>query len=712
MNVEGATAIAGKVGSRARRWVYGALLALLMLPLGVYAAVLVSMEWLGPPPLERADKLSVTVLDRNDVLLRAFTTPEGRWRLPVTVEAVDPKYLEMLFAFEDRRFYEHGGVDMRAAARAVWQLISHQQIVSGASTLTMQVARLLDGEHVRTLPGKWWQSIRALQLEQQLSKTEILELYLRLAPFGGNLEGVRAASLAYFGKEPKRLSVGEAALLVALPQSPEVRRPDRSPEAAQRARDRVLDRAVEHGVISAAEAERARGEIVPRQRREFPKLAPHLSESEVALKPQVRIHHLTIDARLQSQVEALAFERARSLGPQMSAAVLVIDHRSGEILAHVGSSDYLDKTRLGPVDMVGAIRSPGSTLKPIIYGLAFEAGVAHPETLIEDRPTRFGLYRPQNFDEEFRGSVTIREALAHSLNIPAVKVLNVVGPGRLVGRLRRGGATPMLPAAEEPTLAIALGGIGLSLHDLAGLYAGIARGGETVTLRHIANEPGRMALPSSQIEAGRRLLTPVAAWYVSDILKDAPPPVSAIGGRIAYKTGTSYGYRDAWAIGYDGQHTIAVWTGRADGSSTLGLTGRGSAAPILFDAFQRLSERRAPLNSPPSGALRAAGADLPPPLKRFSEPGDAQPTTGHLDPSVLISFPPDRSELEVEEGNDLVMLKADGGALPLTWMVDGAPIASDPHRREAPWTPDGRGFVKLTVTDAKGRVDRVTVRLR
>ncbi len=708
----GATAVAEKIGSRARRWIYGALLALVMLPLAAYGAVRLSMDWLGPPPLERADQLSVTVVDRNDVLLRAFTTPEGRWRLPVTVEAVDPRYLQILFAFEDRRFYEHGGVDILAALRAVWQLISHQEIVSGASTLTMQVARLLDGEHVRTLSGKWWQTIRALQLEQRLSKTEILELYLRLAPFGGNLEGVRAASLAYFGKEPKRLSVGEAALLVALPQSPEARRPDRVPQAARRARDRVLERAVEHGVISAVEADRARREIVPRQRREFPKLAPHLSETEVALHPTARKHHLTIDADLQRQIESLALERARALGPQMSVAVLVVDHRSGEILAHVGSPDYLDKTRLGPIDMVGAIRSPGSTLKPIIYGLAFEAGVAHPETLIEDRPTRFGLYRPQNFDEEFRGSVTIREALAHSLNIPAVKVLNVIGPGRLVGRLRRGGAMPVLPAAEEPTLAIALGGLGLSLHDLAGLYAGLARGGEAVTLRHVSNEPGRMALPARQIETARRLLTPVAAWYVSDILKDAPPPAAAISGRLAYKTGTSYGYRDAWAIGYDGQYTIAVWAGRADGSSTLGLTGRGSAAPILFDAFQRLGERRAPLLTAPAGTLRVAGADLPPPLKRFAEPGDAVPMTGHLEPVVQISFPPDRSELEVDEADDLVMLKADGGVLPLTWMVDGAPIASDPHRREAVWEPDGRGFVKLTVTDAKGRVDRVTVRLR
>ena len=697
-----------------RRWIIGAVLtlALLLPPVGLYAAVRLSMEALGPPPLERADRLSVTVVDRNDNLLRAFTTPEGRWRLPVTVDAVDQRYLDLLFNFEDRRFYEHGGIDVLAMARAGWQLVAHQRIVSGASTLTMQVARLLDGEHIRTASGKWWQSIRALQLEEQLSKAEILELYLRLAPFGGNIEGVRAASLAYFGKEPRRLSVGEAALLVALPQSPEVRRPDRAPDAARRARDRVLERAVEGGVIKEIEAERARQEIVPNARRDFPKLAPHLSETETAQFPQQKLHRLTIERDLQGQLETLAYQHARALGQRLTAAMLVVDHRSGEVLAHVGSSDYLDKSRLGPIDMVNAIRSPGSTLKPMIYGLTFEAGLAHPETLIEDRPTRFGLYNPKNFDEDFRGAVTIRDALAHSLNIPAVKALNAVGPARLVSRMSRVGLAPVLPNDEEPTLAIALGGIGLSLRDLSAIYAGLARGGEAVTLMHRREAEGRLALPARQIAAERRLLSQTAAWYVTDILKDAPPPANTIGGRIAYKTGTSYGYRDAWAIGYDGQHTIAVWVGRPDGASTPGMTGRTAAAPILFDAFQRVGQSRAPLASAPPGALCVAGADLPPPLKRFNEPGEDRQASGHLEPPVLISFPPDRSELEVDAADDVVQLKAEGGVLPLTWMVDGAPIASEGHRRDVTWQPDGRGFVRLTVTDAKGRVDRVTVRLR
>ncbi len=664
---------------------------------------------IGPLPLAAAEAESVTVLDRNNHLLRAFTTKDGRWRLPLEVSEVDPRYLAILMAYEDKRFYDHGGVDLRAILRASYLLARHGEILSGGSTLTMQVARLLDGKHERTGAGKLRQIARALQLEETLSKDEILRLYLRLAPFGGNIEGVRAASLAYFGKEPKHLSAGEAALLVALPQSPERRRPDRNNEAARKARDRVLDRAVEEGVLSKAEAERAKGERVPRKRLEVLKLAPHLSEAEVAAHPATRVHRLTLDRNIQSAIEKLTSEQTKLLGPKLSAAVLVVDHATGEVLAHVGSADYLDRDRQGAIDMTDAIRSPGSTLKPFIYGLAFEQGIAHPETLIEDRPTRFGTYTPENFDEAFHGTVTIREALGNSLNVPAVKVLAAVGPGRLMGRFRRVGIVPQLPANTRPSLAIALGGLGMTLKDLATLYADLARGGEPVTLKWHRDAP--TATPAA---ARRRLLTPVSAWYVTDILRDAPPPPNAKGGAIAYKTGTSYGYRDAWAVGFDGRHVVAVWVGRPDAASTPGLMGRLSAAPILFDAFARIAERPAPFRSAPAGAMKATGTSLPPPLKRFRGPADDAIAKGpFLDPPVLISFPPDRSELDIAEREaEPLIIKAEGGALPLTWMVDGAPVTSDPLRREVEWQPDGRGFAKLTVIDAKGRADRVTVRLR
>lgn len=674
----------------------------------------VAIDRLGAPDLSATENVSTIVLDRNDRLLRAFTTADGRWRLPVDVADVDERYLAMLMAFEDKRFYSHGGVDMRSLTRAAVQLAVNGRIVSGASTLTMQVSRLIEGRYERSGSAKVRQIIGALRLEHSLTKQQILALYLRLAPFGGNIEGVRAASLAYFGKEPRRLSVGEAALLVALPQSPEWRRPDRNPGAARTARDRVLQRAVEEGVITAAEATRATQEPVPNGRRAFPKLAPHLAEAEVIAQPKETVHRLTIDRGVQRALESLAEEQTKLLGQKLSAAILAVDHTTGEVIAHVGSAGYLDDARFGAIDMVDAMRSPGSTLKPFIYGLAFEAGLAHPQTLIEDRPVRFGNYAPKNFDEDFHGTVTIHDALAQSLNIPAVKVLAAVGPGKLAGRFKKVGVEATFPDKSLPTLAMALGGVGLTLRDIATLYTALARGGDVTPLVHRRADLSASAqalLHGKQAER-KRLLSPLAAWYVTDILKDAPPPLNAKAGRLAYKTGTSYGYRDAWAVGYDGKYTIAVWVGRPDGAATPGLSGRLAAAPLLFDAFARLGERRAALPGAPAGALHVTGSELPPPLKRFRENSSLDVAQGpFIEQRVLIAFPPDRAEVETE-GADPLLLKASGGVLPLTWLVNGAPINSDPRARQVVWQPGGTGFVSFSVVDAKGQVDRVTVRLK
>ena len=704
---------------RGRRYLRTATLAIAAMALlasgaafGIYKRTFADI---GPLSLTQASELSATVIDREDRLLRPFTTSDGRWRLPLDPNDVDQRYLKILFAFEDQHFYQHCGVDGKAVGRAVLQFLRHGRLVSGASTLTMQVARLVEGKHERTSAGKLRQMARAIQLERALSKTEILRLYLRLAPFGGNIEGIRAASLAYFGKEPRRLSIAEAALLVALPQSPENRRPDRNPEAARRARDRVLARAVAAHVITAAESDKAKSERVPLARLEFPKIAPHLAEAEVLLHPDANVHKVTINRDVQTALETLAHDQARLTGDKISAAILVADHTTGEILAHVGSAGYLDANRMGAIDMVSAVRSPGSTLKPFIYGLAFEAGLAHPETMIEDRPVRFGNYQPKNFDEDYHGTVTIREALSQSLNIPAVRVLARVGPGKLVGRFRRAGVTARFPDKSEPTLAMALGGTGMTLQDLAQLYSGLARGGEVITLYHRPEDRAQIAAQTrlKPLVNARRLMSPLAAWYVTDVLKDAPPPLNAKGGRFAYKTGTSYGYRDAWAIGYDGRHVVAVWVGRPDGTSVPGMMGRTAAAPILFDAFQRLSETRVALRAAPQGALKIASANLPPPLKHWRELGEDAPSGPYLEPGVAIAFPPDRAELDMAElDGEPLTLKAEGGALPLTWLIDDAPITSDPHGRDVAWIPRSPGFAKLTVIDASGKVDRVSIRLK
>ncbi len=660
---------------------------------------------LGPAPLGEGLAFSTLVVDRDGKLLRPYTTPQGRWRLPATREHVDPRFLTLLLAYEDKRFGAHRGVDLLALGRASAQLVGHGRIVSGASTITMQVARLLEPRAERSFTAKLRQMVRAVEIERALSKDEILALYLSLAPYGGNLEGVRAASLAYFGKEPRRLTLGEAALLVALPQSPEQRRPDRASEAARRARDRVLDRAAAAGLVPADEIERARHEPVPEARRPMPMLAPHAADAVVAAVPDRRLHRLTIDAALQANLEELARERARALGPEISVAILAVDHATGEVLARVASADYFDLRRAGQVDMTAAVRSPGSTLKPFIYGLGFEDGLIHPDTLIDDRPIRFGGYAPENFDLVFQGTVTVRRALQLSLNVPAVAVLDKVGASRFAARLEQAGAAVRLPPGEAPGLAMGLGGVGVTLGDLVALYAGLARLGTTVALtERVTGEEG---------PTPRRLLDAAAAWYVGHILLGTPPPENAAGGRIAFKTGTSYGYRDAWAVGFDGKRTIGVWVGRPDGAPVPGLVGRVAAAPILFDAFARTGKLPAPLPAAPKGVLVAATGKLPPPLQRFRPGVLAGAST---EPPLRIMFPPDGARLELAgDGSgkpDPIALKVTGGAGTLTVLVNGLPLAASPGRRTLFFEPEGPGFVRLTVMDGRGATDSVVVRLQ
>jgi penicillin-binding protein 1C len=659
----------------------------------------------GSAPLGRDLEVSTLVLDRNGKLLRAYLMSEGRWRLPATKDQVDPRYLDALVTYEDKRFYYHRGVDPLAMTRAAFQLVTHGRIVSGGSTLTMQVARLLEPRQERSLDAKLRQTVRALQLEQALNKDEILDLYLTLAPYGGNLEGIRAASLAYFGKEPRRLTLGEAALLVALPQSPEFRRPDRFPEAAKRARDRVLNRVASHGLFSNAEITRANKEPVPGARGPMPLLAPHAADQAASASPTERVLQLTIDGGLQRTLETLAHDRAVALGPSMSVAIVVVNNATGEVLSRVASPNYFDEQRAGQVDLTEAVRSPGSALKPFIYGLGFEDGLIHPETLIEDRPIRYGGYHPENFDLTFQGTVTVRRALQQSLNVPAVAVLQEVGPSRLIARLAQAGAPLVLPKREvAPGLALGLGGVGVRLTDLTMLYSGLARQG---TVAPLVERLGVPPLPP------KRLIEPVAAWYVASVLIGTPPPENAAGGRIAFKTGTSYGYRDAWAVGFDGKRTIGVWAGRPDGAPVPGLAGRVTAAPILFDAFARLGQQFEPLPPAPKGVLIASTAKLPPPLQRFASREAAGEA---MAPKVHIVFPPDGASLELSAPKDAapdpIAIKITGGTPPLNVLMNGVPFPAKGSARTLFFEPDGPGFVHLTVTDATGAADSVVVRLQ
>lgn len=653
------------------------------------------------PPLTPAT--SVEVLARDGRLLRAFTVADGRWRLAVAPEQVDPGYLRMLLAYEDRRFDRHPGVDGWALARAAFQALRYGEVVSGGSTLTMQVARLLEDGATGSWAGKLRQVRVALALERVLSKDAVLSLYLQLAPMGGNLEGVRAGSLAWFGKEPSRLTEAEAALLIALPQAPGLRTPDAHPEEARLARDRVLARVAALGVIPEDAAAAARSEALPAARRAFPSLAPHLADRRRAAAPDLAVHRTTLDADLQAALEALAAEALRDLPAPTTVALVVADPDSGTILASVGSADYTSDARRGFVDMTQALRSPGSTLKPLVYGLAFSDGIAHPETLLNDRPEDYGGYAPQNFDGTFRGPVTAREALQASLNLPVVALTDALGPARVLAALRQAGVEAVVPG-DAPGLAISLGGIGVSLEGLVQLYAAIARGGEAVALSAVAG--AHDAGTSAGTSAPRaRPLTPQAAWHVADVLAGATRDASLPDWPLAVKTGTSSGHRDAWALGFDGAHVIGVWVGRADGTPVPGIVGAEVATPVLFEAFARLGARPEPLPPAPPGTLVAASnADLPAPLRQFGA------RTAAVDDPPQVVFPPDGAALAPMAGG--VLARVERGQAPFTWFADGAPVAVASYERETRLAVVGPGFVTLSVVDAKGRAVRVQVELR
>ena len=652
-----------------------------------------ALDRLFPPDLSRYQARSSETVDANGRLLRAFTTADGKWRLKTTVDDVDPVYLALLKAYEDRRFDDHWGVDALAAVRAATQWIERGRIVSGASTISMQAARLLE-PRPRSLLTKVIQSARALQLEWRYSKPEVLSIYLTLAPMGGNLEGVRAASFAYFGKEPKQLSAAEAALLVAIPQSPERRRPDRSARLAQAARDRVLARGLEHGVIDQVSFDKAISRPAPDRRLALPMQAPHLAAWLAGQSPGA-IVPTTVRFELQAALAQLVADERGQLADRPQIALVVIDNRNGGVVAWLGGTDFFG--RAGQVDLVRSRRSPGSALKPLIYALAFDDRTLHPESIVEDVPVRFRDWLPRNFDHEHTGAVTARRALQQSLNVPAVLALEKVGPQRFLSTLRTAGVMPGLPPGEQGgTLGIALGSATVSPLEMAGLYAGLANG-------------GRFAPPVVRRDRPRsepvRLIGSAAAWYVGDVLAEAPLPEGFAGlpvalreRRIAYKTGTSAGFRDAWAAGYSANWTVVVWVGHADGTPRPGQLGRLAALPILFKAFSRLPAEDNRAQPPPDDVLRVASyRDLP---LRMRSLGPVPEVQG----GPRIAYPPADARIELAP-REAVPLSALGGQGLLRWLVDGRPL--DGTR----WVPNGPGTARVAVVDEAGHSSAVTVRI-
>ncbi len=550
----------------------------------LFCGLLWLADVLDPLPLPKDDMARV-VLAQDGTPLWRFADHNGVWRYPIRIDQVSPYYLEALLGYEDRWFYQHPGINPLSIVRAAWQNLSGGRVVSGGSTLSMQVARLLD-PHPRTLRGKLRQVWRTAQLEWHLSKDEILALYLNRAPFGGTLEGVAAASWAYLGKSPKNLSRAEAALLAVLPQAPSRLRPDRHPERAQAARDKILQRLQQFEVWPQAAIADALQERVWLAPRDEPSLAPLLARRLNTAKSSAVIE-TTLDASLQRRLEEMLLGWRARLPERTSAAIIVVEHETMAVQAYLGSLDIQDAQRFGHVDMIQAVRSPGSTLKPFLYGLALDEGLIHSESLLQDVPRHAGDYRPGNFSQGFSGPVAASQALSRSLNLPVVQLLEVYGPKRFAGELRNSGVPLLLPQGAEPNLALILGGVGARLENIVSGFSAFARQGKVAQLRF---QPQQALQEKPLMSAG-------AAWIVRRILSgqrrpDIDPRAQLVErAPLAWKTGTSYGFRDAWAVGVSSRYLIGVWIGRPDGTPVPGQFGLASATPLLLQVHDVLNHR-------------------------------------------------------------------------------------------------------------------------
>ena len=655
------------------------------------------------PDPERLAQDARLVVGEDGTILGGHLSADAKWRFEAQLTEIDPAYLDMLIAYEDRNFRSHRGVDVAAAFRAVGQAIRHGRIVSGASTLTMQLVRLYD-PRARGLQAKALEALRAVKLERHLGKDEILQAYLTAAPFGGNIEGVRAAALVYLGKEPAELSVAEAALLVALPQAPEARRPDRAPLAAQAARDRVLANLAARGVVDKRAALRAAERHVTIQGNALPNHAFHMGHRREARDGSGPIETL-LDARLQKKSEQIAAQALRGRDPGVNIAIMVIRNEDGAVVGYVGSGAPGSRARNGYVDLVRAVRSPGSALKPFIYAMAFEQLIVHPDTIVADQPVDIAGYRPDNADGVFSGDVSMRQALILSKNTVPVMLLDAVGIPAFLSRFRTVGKPLALGASDsEAGLAIALGGVGVSPEQLTWLYSAFANEGELKELR-LAPQDRRRSLGN--------LFSPAAANAVADILADVPPPagrarLAAQDGsrRIGFKTGTSYGFRDAWAVGFDKLHTVGVWIGRPDGAPHLGAYGVSAAAPVMMQVFDALPvpQKGAAAGRKPLGAL-ASPRSLPERLRRFG----STPAYETREPLEIL-YPRAGAQIAARRsaGETISLpLKVAGGRPPYRWTVLGEVL--EPERTGEHWAAiSGRGQIDIAVTDADGNVDTTT----
>ncbi len=574
----------GTLPSNGRLAKSGVFLALLLVPAVLYISIPL------PDPLFEPD-YSTVVLDERGRILRMFLNGDDQWCFPHQGNADVPLVLEQaVLLFEDRRFYKHPGVDPLALFRAVYQNIRSWKVVSGASTLSMQVARMASPRR-RTYLNKALETLQAMKIELHYDKKQILNLYLDHAPYGGNIVGYRAAAQRYFGKSPERLTWGEAATLAVLPNAPGLISPLADPEELRLRRDRLLKRLHNEGVMDAETFGLTKLEKVPDGARGLPMDAPHLARR---LESRHRNTYLrtTLHRDIQRQSAELvnrhvAFMRQRGV---RNGAALVVDTRSGKVRAYVGSQGFFDDRNQGQVDGVAAARSSGSLLKPFLFALGIDRGLLLPRTRLRDLPTHYGAFSPGNADGSFAGLVTAKEALVRSLNVPAVRLLDAYGMDPFFRFLKSAGLTTLIRSPGDYGLPMILGGVEVSLWDMAQSYRALANGGRFSLLKVVGGTPD---------PEGPALISPGACYLTLNMLRDLKRPgVETYWHQyqnqwpIAWKTGTSYGKRDAWAIGVSPEWTVAVWIGNFGGHGNADLTGASAAAPLLFDLFNLLPKQR------------------------------------------------------------------------------------------------------------------------
>ena len=542
---------------------------------------------------------SAFVYSSEGRLLTAFTSRDRFWRKPVELDKISPKLIRSVIATEDRHFYWHPGVNPISLLKAAVANVRAGHIVRGGSTITMQIARMIEPKD-RTVTNKLFEIFRAFQLELRYSKSELLEMYFNLAPYGGNIEGIGAASYFYFNKQPSELTWSEAALLTAIPGSPERFRPDKCLACGKRRSAVILERLKKEGMISADEYTAALTEEIPSQRLDVPRMAPHLAVSLSESYPDSIELHTTIKYAAQQTCEriASAYHRVYERKDIHNLAIVVIDNRRAEVVAEVGSPDFDDTRFSGQVDAANAPRSPGSALKPFVYALAFDDGVLSPEMKVPDIPVNYSGYQPVNYDETYRGVVSVREALVHSLNVPAVNAASEVGLEELYDVLKRGGLSTLDRPYFDYGLPLILGAAEVRLSELTNLYAALAREG--------VYKPAKV-LKGAKSDRAVRLFSRSACYLLSDILVDLERPDLPDSWRsardrfpVAWKTGTSYGRRDAWAVGYTPQYTVGVWAGNCAGEGSVDIVGALISGPVMFDVMSQLTtNRHQPWYEPP-----------------------------------------------------------------------------------------------------------------